>query len=313
MADQHHLLSRDIVHYHLGADLAPRLTVEPGSTVVVETHDARSGQLRRPEDVIPTAPDFSAPGHPKTNPVTGPIAVRGAEPGDAVVVTIDAIALDAEGFIIARPEWGTVRNSVPRMVARMLPIEDGAVVFSERLRIPVVPNIGTIGLAPAGKGISTIWCGDHGGNMDCNAVAVGASVHLPVRQRGGLLFVGDLHAVMADAEPVGTGCEIGGRVTLTLGLEKGGARDWPWIETQNLLVSYGAAPRFEDAAAIAMEAMIDIVAARHDLSRPDAFMLIGLAGHVRLNQACRSQIDISVRVEFPKHLGADGRARPSSG
>lgn len=304
MSADPHVLDRDVVHYHLGADLAPRLTVDPGARVIVATHDARSGRLKAPDDVIPTAPDFAAPGHPRTNPVTGPIAIRGAEPGDAVAVTVEDIALDPQGFIIARPEWGVVRNSVPRMTARMLPVENGHVVFSEAVRVPVAPNIGTVGLAPAGAGISTIWCGDHGGNMDCNAIGVGATLHLPVRHPGGLLFVGDVHAVMADAEPVGTGCEIGGRVTLAIGLDKGAARDWPWIETERLLVTYGAAPGLDDAAEIAMEAMIDLVAARHDLSRPDAFMLIGLAGHVRLNQACRSPIAISVRVEFPKHLGA---------
>lgn len=300
-------LDRDVVAYHCGRDLPPRLTVAPGSIVTVATHDARSGRLKQPEDVIPTAPDFDAPGYPKTNPVTGPIAVEGAEPGDALAVTILDIDLDPQGFIIARPEWGVVQNSVPHQVARMLPVRDGAVEFGPGIRIPLRPNVGTIGTAPAGDGVATIHCGRHGGNMDSNAIRPGTTVHLPVNVAQGLLFVGDVHAVMSDSEAVGTGCEIGARITLRVDLVKGAARDWPWMETDTQIISYGAAPVYEDAAEIAMEQMIDMVATRHDLSPAEAFMLIGLAGDMRINQSCRSPIDISMRVEFPKKL--DGQAR----
>ncbi|MFG6584989.1 acetamidase/formamidase family protein [Sulfitobacter sp. 1A12779] len=297
-------LDRDIVAYHCGKDVAPRVTVTSGSLVTVATHDARSGKLKRPEDVIPTAPDFDAPGHPKTNPVTGPIAVEGAEPGDALAVTILDITLDAEGFIIARPEWGVVKNSVPHQVAKMLPVDGNAVIFDNALRIPLRPNIGTIGTAPAGEGVSSIYCGAHGGNMDSNAVCVGTTVHLPVNVDLGLLFIGDVHAVMSDSEAVGTGCEIGATVTVKIELVKGAGRAWPWMETDTKIISYGAAPEYADAAAIAMHEMIDMVSARHALDKADAFMLIGLAGDLRVNQSCNSPIDISVRVEFPKHLAA---------
>jgi len=297
-------LDRDVVSYHCGKDVAPRITVPSGSLVTVATHDARSGKLKRPEDVIPTAPDFDAPGHPKTNPVTGPIAIEGAAPGDALAVTILDIVLDAEGFIIARPEWGVVRNSVPHQVAKMLPVDGDAVVFANALRIPLRPNIGTIGTAPAGEGVSSIHCGRHGGNMDSNAVSVGTTVHLPVNVDLGLLFIGDVHAVMSDSEAVGTGCEIGAKVTVKVDLVKGAGRAWPWMETDTRIISYGAAPEYVDAAAIAMQEMIDMVATRHGLNEADAFMLIGLAGDLRVNQSCNSPIDISVRVEFPKHLAA---------
>ena len=295
-------LDRDEVHHHLGRDVPARATVDPGTHVIFATHDARGGRLKAPEDVIPTAPDFDAPGHPRTNPVTGPVAVRGAEPGDALSVTIERIELDPVGFIIARPEWGVVKGVVPEMTARMLPVRDSAVEFGHGLRIPVRPNVGTIGTAPAGDGIPTILCGDHGGNMDSNAVAEGTTVHLPVRVPGGLLFLGDVHAVMSDSEAVGTGCEIGGRVTVRVDLAKGAARAWPWFETDELLIAYACAPTYEDAARLAMEEAIDMVSALHDLPRAEAFMLIGLAGHVRVNQSCGAPIDVSVRVEVPRRL-----------
>lgn len=299
-------VDRDVVHFYCGRDIVPRLVVDPGAVVEVATHDARGGHLKRPEDVIPTAPRFDGAGHPRTNPVSGPIGVRGAAPGDAIAVTIAGIELDPMGFIIARPEWGIVKDSVPHQVAKMLPVEGDAVVFDGRFRIPLRANIGTIGLAPAGEGISTIHCGAHGGNIDSNSIAIGATVHLPVAVDLGLLFIGDIHAVMGDAEGVGTGCEIGGRVRLRVELVKDAARAWPWIETETLIITYGAAPSFEAAATIAMEEMIAMVGARHGLSYADAFMLIGLAGDVRVNQACGAPINVSVRVEFPKHLAAVG-------
>lgn len=302
MTDESLFLDRDIVHYHLGKDLEPRLKIASGAVVTVATHNARSGRLLKPEDVIPTAPDWNAPGHPKTNPVTGPIAVADARPGDALAVTILGIDLDPEGFIIARPEWGVVKNSVPHQVAKMLPVQGDAVVFNGALRIPLRPNVGTIGIAPAGEGVSTIHCGRHGGNMDSNAIRVGTTVHLPVNVEGGLFFIGDVHAVMSDSEAVGTGCEIGARVTVRIDLIKASARSWPWMETDTQIIAYACAPTFEAASTLAMEEMIDMVRGRHGLSYADAFMLIGLAGDLRVNQACGSLIDTSVRIEFPKSL-----------
>ena len=300
-ADGIPFLDRDEVTYHLGADLAPRLSVEPGRLVSVATHDARSGRLKRPEDVLTTRPRPDAQGYLQTNPATGPIAVEGAQPGDCLCVTIESIDLDAYGFAIVRPEWGVVKNSVDRMTAKILPVEDGRVLFGA-IHIPIRPMVGVLGVAPAGDGIATLYLGRHGGNMDCNAIAVGAKVHLPVQVAGGLLFVGDVHAVMGDSEATGTGCEIGARIGLRVDLEPGRGRRWPWIETATHIVSYAAAPTFEEAAELAMEELIDMVRERHGLEYGEAFMLIGLAGDVRVNQACRAGIDVSVRIEFPKEF-----------
>jgi len=294
-------LDRDEVVFHCDADLAPRLQIEPGGEVVVATHDARSGKLRKPEDVIPSIPGLDESGSPKSNPATGPIAVIGAKPGDSLCVSIESIDLDPVGFVIARPEWGVVKNSVSKQTAKMLPVEDGYVIFNS-LRIPTQPMVGVLGVAPVGKRISTLELGAHGGNMDCNAVSVGSKVHLPVNVDGGLLFVGDVHALMGDSEATGTGCEIGARVHIKVDLEPGGARQWPWIETDTHIIAYAAAPTVEKAAEIAMQELVDMVQHRHGLDYAEAFMLIGLVGHVRLNQACGAPIDVSVRIEFPKDL-----------
>jgi amidase len=160
--------------------------------------------------------------------------------------------------------------------------------------------IGVMATAPAGDPIGTAYCGRHGGNMDNNMIRIGTRVHLPVRVPGAGFYVGDVHASMGDGEVCGTGVEIGARVHLRLTLEKGKARDWPWMETQDLLIQAASAKTYEEASEIAVREMMGLLGERLGLSPPDAFMLVSAIGDVRVNQACRSPIDVSVRVEVPK-------------
>ena len=104
--------------------------------------------------------------------------------------------------------------------------------------------------APAGEPIGTAYCGKHGGNMDNNRIRPGTRVHLPVRVPGAHLYVGDVHASMGDGEVSGTGVEIGARVHVRIGLEKGKAREWPWLETPDLLIQTASAKTYEEAMAL---------------------------------------------------------------
>ncbi|MBM3523071.1 MAG: acetamidase [Alphaproteobacteria bacterium] len=293
-----HQLDRTRVTYKFDASEAPRLEVDAAAEVMVETHDARTGRLKRAEDVMLSAPDFRDP-FPKTNPATGPIRIVGAEPGDALAIDVLGIEVDDYGFLIVKPDFGLVRNLVNQPVAKIVPVRDGTIEF-DRLRFPVRPMIGVMATAPAGAPIGTAYCGRHGGNMDNNRIRVGTRVHLPVRVPGALFYVGDVHAAMGDGEVCGTGVEIGARVHLRLQLVKGAAREWPWMETPELLIQAASAPTYEEASEIAVREMIGLLGERLGLSPPDAFMLISAVGDVRVNQACRSPIDVSVRVEVPK-------------
>jgi amidase len=292
------LLTRDVVSYKVDKTEAPRLEIQPGAELMIETHDARGGKLKRPEQVMETAPDFRDK-YPKSNPATGPIHVAGAEPGDALVVDVLGIALDDYGFLLVKPDFGLIRNLVNEPMAKILPVKDGMIHF-DNLRFPVRPMIGVMATAPEGEAIGTAYCGRHGGNMDNNAIAVGARVHLPVRVPGASFYVGDVHASMGDGEVSGTGVEIGARVHLRIGLEKGKAREWPWLETPDLLIQSASAKTYEEASEIAVFEMMKHLEERLGLKPTDAFMLISAVGHVRINQACRSPIDVSVRCEMPK-------------
>lgn len=291
-------LDRAQVSFKFDAADPPRLEVAAPAEVMVETHDARSGKLKRAEEVMLTAPNFSD-AFPKTNPATGPIRITGAEPGDALAIDVLGIELDAYGFLIVKPDFGLVRNLVNQPVAKIVPVEDGMIAF-DKLRIPVRPMIGVMATAPAGAAIGTAYCGRHGGNMDNNRIRVGTRVHLPVRVPGASFYVGDVHAAMGDGEVCGTGVEIGARVHLRIQLVKGTAREWPWMETPELLIQAASAPTYEEASEIAVREMMALLGERLGLSPPDAFMLVSAIGDVRVNQACRSPIDVSVRVEVPK-------------
>lgn len=293
-----HQLSRDELVYRFDKDHTPRLRLAPPFDAMIETHDARSGWLIEPEDVHTTAPDLSSP-YPLTNPATGPIYVEGAEPGDSIVVDIVSIDVASFGFLIVRPEWGILRGLVNRATAKILPVVGGQIDFGH-VRLPLRPNVGVLATAPAGKPSATLFLGRHGGNMDNNRMTVGTRLHLPVFVPGALLYLGDVHASMGDSEAAGTGVEIGARVHVRVGLAKGTAREWPWAETKDLVISTASAPSFDEAAEIAVGSMVDILAERLNIDRVEAFILVSAAGDVCVNQACRANIDTSVRVEFPK-------------
>jgi amidase len=292
------ILSREQVAYAIDPAAPPRAEVTPPCELIVETHDARGGRLRRPEDVVTTAPDFTER-FPRTNPATGPVLIQGAEPGDALTVEILGIRLDDCGFVMVKPDMGLVRGLVNEPVAKICPVADGLIHFGD-LRLPVRPMIGVLATAPADEAIATVHVGPHGGNMDCNRVTVGSRVHLPVRIPGASLYVGDIHAAMGDAEVTGSGLEIGARVHLGLTLRKAAARDWPWMETPDLLIAVASAATYEAASELAVRQMMGILVERLRVSPVEAFMLLSVRGDVRVNQACRSAIDASVRVEFPK-------------
>lgn len=293
-----HTLSRDEVVYALDREAPPRLVIDPGAVVTVETHDARGGRLKRPDQVEETTPDFTQR-FPKANPATGPIFVRGAVPGSAITVDILAIDLDPAGFVLVKPDMGIMRGLSPKPIAKICEVANGVVRFGD-LRFPVRPMVGVIGVAPAGEAIGTPFVGDHGGNIDTILATVGNRMILRAQVEGGLVYIGDVHAAMGDGEVSGTGIEIGAWVTVRIGLGERPAKRWPRLETGNRFVVIASAPTFEAASAIVVEEMMADLAERHGLSATDAFMLISAIGDLRVNQACRSTIDVSLRLEMPR-------------
>lgn len=254
------------------------LEIEPGETIQVETEDALGASFRTSSDI--TLERFGQ----ITFPLTGPIAVRGAQPGDTLAVRVENIELDDQGVVVFRSGGGVLKDWMPGFAGKVVRVHDGFVQFNDQIRIPIRPMIGKIGTAPALECLRSSVPGVHGGNMDCPELTIGHTIYLPVNVLGGLLAVGDVHAAMGDAEICGTGVEIRARLTLTIDLRKGRpkAMTWPRIETPAEIITLAAATPVDEALYLAAKDMVLWLEEEYRFDRAEAYLLLGLAGHGRL-------------------------------
>lgn len=279
---------------------SPVITVSPGSEVIFETQDARCGRMRRAEDAIPSAPDWSSP-FPAVDPATGPVGLEGAEPGDVIKVTILELQLASQGFLIVKPDMGILRGIVDEPVGRIVAIGDASVVFDAGLEMPLRPMLGIIGTAPASGKIPSSRAHRAGGNIDNPRVSVGASVYLPVEVPLGLLYVGDAHAAMGDGEVCGLGVEAFAAARVRVDLLHGRSLANPIVENEEVLVTHGIAPTYYAAASSAISQMLDVLEPRLPLSRHELYMLASGWGNLRPNQTCNAAgLDLVVRFEVPR-------------
>jgi amidase len=290
-----HRVRRDQLVYAFDRTTPPVLEIAPGESVVVETYDASTGRVRTPEDLA----NYLAVRDPrKVNPAGGPIHVRGARTGDELVVTIERITLTDQGYVRVTP-GGPVLPDVDGPRAIIVRVEGDQLVYPSGLRLPARPMVGVIGTAPAQGAVYTADPGPQGSNLDCNAIRVGAKVHLPVAVDGALLCVGDVHASMGDGEVAGTGVEINAEVQIKVESLYCGSHGWPWVEAQDEVVTTGHGPSVQDAINQAVGRLVALLGERHGLSRTDAFMLVSARGDVHVGQCCGG-LDATAYASFPK-------------
>jgi amidase len=291
------VVGRDRITYHFGPDLAPVLEIESGDVVTFETLDASSGRIKSTADIF----EYAKVRDPnRVNPATGPIAVRGAVPGDELRVTIRQIELAELGWSRLSPGAGVMRDELGELHGMVFRVEGDELVSENGVRFPTRPMVGVIGTCPSDARYATALPGPHGGNLDFNDMTVGTVGHLPVFLPGGLFALGDVHASMGDGEVSGTAVEISARVTVQIELVKGAASAKPWFETAHAWFTYGTAPDLEEAVRIAVAEMAGFLERQLEISRADAFLLITARGDVRIGQSARCGIDQTVRVLFPK-------------
>ncbi len=270
-------LTREHVCYAMSRENAPAMRVAAGETFRVETEDCYGGCLRSAEDRIP--PERGSFG----NPATGPIYVEGAEPGDLLKVSVLGIETRDWAVMRVAPGKGAVPDGIESDEVMILPIHDGEVTFHSKLHIPVEPMIGVIGLAPAGDPVPTITPGEHGGNLDCREIGVDAAVYLPVSVEGGLLALGDLHAVMGDGEVCICGAEVSGEVTLKADVVQAGLPT-PCVETAEWAAFLGSAETLDECEEMVITAAHRFLTDCVGLEANEAARLMSLAGELRVCQ-----------------------------
>lgn len=276
-----HRLTRDHVIWEFGPDLTPVLEVDPGDVVTFETNDCFSGQIQSEEDLV-TDIDLE-----RINSATGPVAVRGAMPGDSLIVEILDVRPVSWGVATLIPGFGQLIDHVQAPLTRRFEVRDGEVCMNDRVRFPLRPMVGVVGVATDGEILSNGLAGRHGGNLDDHLHGPGARLFFPVRQPGGMFAVGDMHASMGDGEICFTGVEIAGEVDIRFDILTGHQATWPVTELADRWVPHATADRYEEALVLVAEEAGRLLVDQWSFTIEDAFVFLSVACDVGVAQACK--------------------------
>jgi len=292
-----HFLSRDSHNFSFSSSHEPALVVEPGEFIHVQTWDCYRGAITDESNAL--LPIESS----QINPATGPIFIKGAEPGDTLSVTLHDIRPGRRGVARTYPGEGQLQHLLTKPYAQFFDVHDGVVTMNEKVSFKSTPMLGVIGVAPAAGEIPTMPAGKHGGNLDNNKNTIGSTIHLPVKHPGALLAMGDMHASMGDGEICGTGIEIAGDVLISTQLIKGLGTDFPVTETESSWITHGVAP-VEDlygAMRIACEEAAGLLVSQWGFSYEEAFIFLSVQGNLGIAQAVHpAQGTVIAKMELPK-------------
>jgi len=236
--------------------------------------------------------------------LTGPVYVEGAEPGDALEVKVLSIDLAIDygyngcsGFL---PE-NCDRAAGTKVIA--LDRKTMTAEFEPGIVVPLKPFFGSMGVAPAPAAgrVSSNPPGRHAGNMDNKELVAGSTLYIPVFAPGALFEIGDGHVAQGDGEVDQTAIETSLRGRLQLTVRKGMALTWPRAETATDYISMGADPDLTVATKIAIQEMVDFLAATKGLSKHRAYQLVSIAGNVAVTQLV-DKPNVGVHVRLPKAI-----------
>jgi acetamidase/formamidase len=306
--------ARHTIHahrHHFGWDNTnpAALTVAPGETVALETVDASGAQLTPESSVADVARlDFG-----KVNPVTGPVLIDGAEPGDALKVRMLAFEPSGWGWTANIPGFGLLADQFPEPALQLWKYDATTMapaMYGPGGKVPLKPFAGTIGVAPDEPGHHSIVPPRRvGGNMDIRDLAAGAELYLPIEVPGALFSVGDTHAAQGDGEVCGTAIESPMTVVLSFDLIKGANLRFPrftipgpvsrHFDEKGYEVTTGIGPDLFPAARDAVSAMVDHLAARHQMRPVDAYMLCSVCADLRISEIV-DQPNWVVSYYFPR-------------
>ncbi|MBB4008680.1 acetamidase/formamidase family protein [Allorhizobium taibaishanense] len=282
--------------HHLGwnRDFEPALVAKPGETILFECMDSSGGQI----GADATLETLAALDFARINPVSGPVYIEGAMPGDVVKVTLRKFHPSGFGWTANIPGFGLLADQFKDPALHLWHYDAQSLtpaLYGPGGKVPLKPFAGTIGLAPAEPGLHSIVPPRRvGGNLDIRDLSAGVTLYLPVEVEGGLFSVGDTHAAQGDGEVCGTAIESRMDVELTLDLVKGMALQSPrftvtepvtrHLDGAGYEVTTGIGPDLMTGAREAVMRMVDLLAADHGLSPVDAYLLCSVCGDLRISE-----------------------------
>lgn len=303
------------------SDAPPVLRVASGDIIDVDTllTNSPAGLTRAgvPDDKIQAslkAITTALPaGHPNRGPgghiLTGPVFVEGAEPGDTLEVKVLSIDLPIDygyngcsGYVPTNCERG-----VP---AKIIQLNRTAMTaeFMPGIVVPLKPFFGSMGVAPAPElgRVGSTAPSKHAGNLDNKELVAGTTLYIPVFVKGALFEVGDGHAAQGDGEVDQTAIETSLRGKIQLTVRKDMKLTWPRAETSTDYISMGTDADLGIATTIAIQEMVDFLAATKGLTKHQAYQLISIAGNVAVTQLVDrprpGEPSLGVHVRMPKSI-----------
>lgn len=291
-------LSAQPTHSRWNRALAPRLHAASGDTVHMECVDSSGAQCHPSM----TLAEYLKIDRDKIHALTGPIYVDGAEPGDVLQVNILEVAHKGWGWTSVVSGLGFLKQRFADPFFFVWKMEGDTSKSLSPAVVPIRPFCGVMGVAPAEDGeLRTRPPGIFGGNMDVRQLCTGATLYLPVLNRGALFSAGDAHGAQGDGEVSINGIECPADVTLRFHLHKQRALSAPLIETpaarkleidaaggEWIVVESG--PDAAAAARVATSRMIDLLADRWGFSPVHAYLLCSVAMNLRFSQVVNEPI-----------------------
>lgn len=282
------------LHGAFSREIAPALTIDPGDTVIFRTLDADWNLEPRTSTAYAEKPKQFWPrpaGHESGHALTGPVAIRGAEPGMALGVHIRSVRPGGWGF--------TAVGGWPHPVNDRLGLADAGTYLLWTLdadamqgrnqygqRVALRPFLGVMGMPPAEGGLhSTVPPRPTGGNLDCKELVAGSTLYLPVAASGGLFSAGDGHARQGDGEAAVTAIECpmeAVEITFSLHPDLHIAR--PRAHTPAGWITFGLDEDLDQAALQALADMVDLLGELHGLDRPQALGIASAVVDLRITQ-----------------------------
>ncbi len=295
-----HTLSKDQTHNRFSSAIEPVLRVQPGAVIEAFTEDASDEQFS-PESEISALDNLD---FDPIHPLTGPVYVEGAQPGDVLKVTLHQIELGDWGWNAILPGFGFLADTIDVKYLKIYELgkERESVEFKPGMELKLNPFPGVMGVAPATDSmLSTIPPRANGGNMDDPNMKEGTIMYFPVFVEGALFSIGDGHAVQGLGEVCGTAIEAPLRIVYEIELIKDRSIKEPQYETDDYYATTGFATTIDEAAKKATLYMVEYLTTHHGLTTEEAYALCSLAGDLQIAEVV-DMPHMLVTMHMNKHV-----------